>query len=50
MTEYNKAKMELQNLVAQADSNENNIKEKRDYLAQAEPRMQAIEKQWIYLT
>ena len=45
MTEYNKAKMELQNLVAQADSNENNIKEKRDYLAQAEPRMQAIEKQ-----
>ena len=37
--------MELQNLVAQADSNENNIKEKRDYLAQAEPRMQAIEKQ-----
>lgn len=45
MTEYNKAKMEIQNLVAQADSNENNIKEKRDYLAQAEPRMQAIEKQ-----
>ena len=45
MTEYNKAKMELQNLVAQADSNENNIKEKRDYLEQAQPRMQAIEKQ-----
>ena len=45
MTEYNKAKMELQNLVAQADSNENNIKEKRDYLAQAQPRMQIIEKQ-----
>lgn len=45
MTEYNKAKLELQNLVAQSEMNETSIKEKQDYLAQAEPRIQKIEKQ-----
>ena len=45
MTEYNKAKMELQNLVAQSEINETSIKDKEEYLTQAEPKVQKIEKQ-----
>ena len=30
MTEYNKAKLELQNLVAQSEMNETSIKEKQE--------------------
>ena len=44
MTEYNKAKMELQNLIKEAEFNENNIKEKQEYISQAEPKIQKLQK------
>lgn len=45
MTEHSKAKMELANLVRNADENEENINQRKAVIASAEPKIKSIEKQ-----
>ena len=45
MTEFSKAKMELQNLVKNSEENENNIAQRKKEIEEAEPRIQKIEKE-----
>ena len=43
MTALNQAKMELANLVKDADENENNINEKKSFISEAEPKIKKYE-------
>lgn len=43
MTEYNKAKMELSNLIKNSEENENNINERKAAIAAAEPKIKKLE-------